>query len=148
MSDRGVKELTNNTMSKLKDMVDANTVIGDPITTPDGTVVIPVSKIQVGFVSGGVDFNEKQPDIPDKGRLGGGSGGGVMATPLAFIVVSSDGGVKLMQIAEKNNTADRALNLVPDLINQITKLLGRKKDESGSKGDSDPDSDVVVEIIE
>lgn len=153
MGSSGIKDFTNMTIEKIRDMVDANTVVGTPINCADGTSVIPVSQVQIGFASGGMDLNdskgssEKDTDS-QKGKLGGGSGGGVKVSPVAFIVVSPTGGVKLMQIAEKNNTTDRALNLLPDIIDQISNFISKKMDKSSNNNDDSKKTEIVLEEIE
>jgi sporulation protein YtfJ len=120
----GINGFADTMLGRIKEMVDSNTVIGDSITAPDGTLVIPVSKVQVGFGSGGADL----PGSSDGNRLiGGGGGGGLLVTPVAFVVISPTGGVKLMQIADKNQTMDRVLNLLPDLVDQVKKLFSKDK---------------------
>ena len=111
-------------MANLKDMVDANTIIGNPITTPDGSVIIPVSKVSIGFASGGSDFAAKQNP---KLCFGGGSGAGLTMNPVAFLVVSSGGGVN-----QNTMTAlDKAIDMAPGLIDKIKDALS-KKDKQNS----------------
>ena len=117
------------TIQKIREMVDANTVVGEPVTTPDGVTILPVSKISVGLGGGGSDFTmSKVPagQIP----FGGGVGAGVKVTPVAFLVVK-DGNVRIMTIAEPANaTADRIVEMVPDTLDRISAFLdSRKKPE-------------------
>lgn len=114
--------LMDSSLKNLKSLVDVNTVIGDPITTADGTVIIPVSKVSFGFASGGTDLPTQKP----KDLFGGGSGAGVSITPLAFLVVSG-GSVRLVQMEKFDNTADRAINMVPEVIDKIVDLIGKSK---------------------
>ena len=95
MSDHPIEGLMGTTLEKIKQMVDINTIIGDPITSPDGTVIIPVSKISYGFASGGSDFPTKTQ--AEKTFFGGGAGAGVSINPVAFITICN-GNVKLLQI--------------------------------------------------
>ena len=92
MSDHPIESMMNTTMEKIKTMVDASTMIGDPITTPDGTVIIPVSKVSYGFASGGSDFVSK--NAASKDLFGGGAGAGITLTPVAFLAIH-EGEVKL-----------------------------------------------------
>lgn len=131
MNEHPIKGLMDTTIQKIKDMVDGNTVIGDPITTPDGTMIIPVSKIHMGFASGGSDFGGKNPE---RDHFGGGSGAGLSVTPVAFMVISG-GNVRMIQLVEKNNSVDRAINLVPEVIDKITDFAG----QFTNKGDKDKD---------
>ena len=113
------------TIQKIREMVDVNSVIGDPITTPDGVTIIPVSKVSVGFGGGGSDFvNSKGGENP----FGGGAGGGVKVTPLCFLVVK-DGNVRMMSVPEPaNSTADRIVEMMPDTLEKLTAFLDAKKD--------------------
>ena len=87
MSDHPIESMMNTTMEKIKTMVDASTMIGDPITTPDGTVIIPVSKVSYGFASGGSDFVSK--NAASKDLFGGGAGAGITLTPVAWIPLTA-----------------------------------------------------------
>ena len=123
-----VLSLMETAMKQLKEMVNVNTVIGDPIATADGTVIIPVSKVSLGFGSGGSDLPSKSP----KDVFGGGTGAGVSIQPLAFLVVSN-GDVKLLQMTTSNNTADKVVNMVPDMFDKIKDLFGKDRDEEKSE---------------
>src|SRR5699024_8333942 len=106
-----IEGVMSTTMQKIKEMVDVNTIIGNPITTPDGTTIIPVSKVSFGFASGGSDLPTSNP----KQTFGGGGGAGITLQPIAFLVVH-EGNVRLLQIATSSNTADKVVNAVPDII--------------------------------
>ena len=113
------------TIQKIREMVDVNSVIGDPITTPDGVTIIPVSKVSVGFGGGGSDFVNS---IGGENPLGGGAGGGVKVTPLCFLVVK-DGNVRMMSVPEPaNSTADRIVEMMPDTLEKLTAFLDAKKE--------------------
>ena len=117
--------MMTNSMSKIRDMIDVNTVVGDPITTPGGVTIIPVSKVSVGFGGGGSDFTKKTAagDNP----FGGGVGGGVKVTPICFLIVK-DGNVRMMPVAEPaSSTADRIVEMVPDTLDKLTAYLDSKK---------------------
>ena len=117
--------MLDSTIQKIKEMVDVNTVIGEPISTPDGVTIIPVSKVSVGFGGGGSDFvNKSGGDNP----FGGGVGGGVKVTPICFLIVK-DGNVRMMPVAQPaNTTADRIVEMVPDTIDKLTSYLDSRKD--------------------
>ena len=120
-----LSDMMTNSMSKIKDMVDVNTVVGNPITTPGGVTIIPVSKVSVGFGGGGSDFTKKTAagDNP----FGGGVGGGVKVTPICFLIVK-DGNVRMMPVAEPaSSTADRIVEMVPDTLDKLTAYLDSKK---------------------
>lgn len=111
------------TMQKIREMVDVNSVIGQPITTPDGVTIIPVSKVSVGFGGAGSELGAKgNAEMP----FGGGVGGGVKVTPVCFLIVK-DGAVRMMPVAQAaNTTADRIVEMVPDTIDKITAFIDSK----------------------
>ena len=108
------------TIQKIREMVDVNSGIGQPITTADGVTIIPVSKVSVGFGGGGSDFaTGKGGENP----FGGGVGGGVNVTPICFLIVK-DGNVRMMPVATPaNTTADRIVEMVPDTLDKLTAYL-------------------------
>ena len=111
-------------VKNIKSMVDANTVIGDPITTPEGTTILPVSKISIGFVSGGSDFAAK-----NNPRLcfGGGSGSGITMTPISFLVISPSGSVNVLPVDQNTVTAvDKIFELAPGVIEEIRNLFKKE----------------------
>ncbi len=116
--------MLENTIQKIREMVDVNSVIGQPITTPDGVTIIPVSKVTAGFGGGGSDFaNSKGGD----NGFGGGVGGSVSVTPTCFLIVK-DGNVRMMPVATPaNTTADRIVEMVPDTLDKLTSYLDSKK---------------------
>ena len=114
-----VPNMLETTLQKIREMVDANTVVGTPITTPDGTTVIPVSKISVGFGGGGSDFGKNQTNNP----FGGGAGGGVQVTPVAFLVIH-EGSVRMIPVANAaNTTADRLVEMIPDTLDKVSAFI-------------------------
>ena len=122
MSEHPIEGMMETTLEKIRQMVDVNTVMGDPVTTPDGTVIIPISKISYGFASGGSDFGAKTT----KELFGGGTGAGVSVTPVAFLIVK-DGNVRTVQLADSSSTVDRALNMLPELVDKLSGMLGKKE---------------------
>ena len=111
-----IEGMMGTTMEKIREMTDSNTIIGEPITVSGGTVIIPVSKVSFGFGSGGSDWPTK---ATSKDAFGGGVGAGISIQPLAFLVVAN-GEVKLLHMHEASeNTVDRMVNLVPDVIDKI-----------------------------
>lgn len=114
------------TIQKIRDMVDANTVVGQPITTSDGTTILPVSKISIGLGGGGSDFASSKVQ---NGQMpfGGGVGAGVKVTPVCFLVMK-EGNVRILTIAEPaNSTADRIVEMVPETLDRIGSFLDKKK---------------------
>jgi len=130
MSEHPIQGLMGTSMEKIREMVDVNTIIGDPITCPDGTVIIPVSKVGFGFAAGGSDWPSKQP----KDLFGGASGAGVSIQPLAFLIVSN-GDVRILQIANNDDAANHMIGLVPDVIQSIGDLFKKEKPASKEKPD-------------
>jgi len=117
--------ILKNSIQKIREMVDVNSVIGEPITTPDGVTIIPVSKVSFGFGGGGSDFvNKTGAENP----FGGGVGGGVKVTPVCFLIVK-DGNVRMMPVAEPaNTTADRIVEMLPDTLDKLTAYLDARKE--------------------
>lgn len=123
-----LSEVLDSSLANLKDLVDVNTVIGEAITTSDGTIIIPVSKVSFGFVTGGSELPTSKPSTP----FGGGSGGGVTIQPLAFLVISN-GNVKILHMQTADNTADRVVNMVPDVVDKVSGLIQGHLDKNKSK---------------
>lgn len=116
-------DLMATTMSKIREMVDVNTIVGQPIVTADGSTIIPVSKVTFGFASGGSDFGK------DVQNFGGGSGAGVSVNPVAFLIVSANG-VKLLPVnPPAGNTVDRIVEMAPEVIEKIDSFISKKKRE-------------------
>ena len=114
-----VPNMMEGMLHKIREMIDANTVMGTPVTTPDGTTIIPVSKVSIGFGGGGSDFATNKGGNP----FGGGAGGGVKVTPVAFIVVS-EGNVRMLPVAQAaNTTADRLVEMIPDTLDKISAFI-------------------------
>jgi sporulation protein YtfJ len=124
MSEEKVNSVLSETIAKIKDMIDVNTVIGEQIKTQDGTTIIPVSRVNYGFASGGSDIPSKSQ--PDKGLFGGGAGAGVTITPIAFIVVQN-GNVRVIQVEPFMSSVDRAIQTAPEVVDKITGLFDKKK---------------------
>ena len=119
-------EMLENSFAKIKEMVDTNSVVGEPIVTADGVTIIPHSKIRVGFGGGGSDFATKNSQSD---AFGGGVGGGVKVTPIAFLVIK-EGNVRMIPVAvPANSTADRIVELIPDTLDRISNLFDSKKDK-------------------
>ena len=122
-----VPNMMEGMLHKIRDMIDANTVVGTPVTTPDGTTIIPVSKISIGFGGGGSDFATSKGDSP----FGGGAGGGVKVSPVGFLVVSN-GNVRMIPVAQgASTTADRLVEMIPDTLDKISAFI-----ESHTKKDA------------
>lgn len=120
-----VSEMLSNSMSKIREMVDVNTVVGEPITTPQGVTLIPVSKISCGYAGGGTDLNAKHPD--KENLFGGGSGCSVKITPVAFLIIKGES-VRMMPVTEApSSAAERMLDLLPELVDKVSAMLKSKE---------------------
>ena len=117
-----VSELMEETMAKIREMVDSNEIIGEPITTPDGVTIIPVSRVSFGFGTGGT-YGQANT------RFGGGAGAGVKIDPVAFLI-TKDGQTRIMPVAvPATATVDRVLEMAPQLIDRVESFVAKKKEE-------------------
>ena len=113
------------TIAKIREMVDVNSVIGEPITTVDGVTIIPISRITVGFAGGGSDYVSKNLNKQDN-PFGGGVGVGIKVTPVAFLIIK-EGNVRMLPVAAPaNTTADRIVEMVPDTLDKIASFIDSK----------------------
>ena len=120
---QNASNMLESTIAKIREMVDVNSVIGDPITTPDGTTIIPVSKVSVGFGGGGSDYVSRNVNKLDNHPFGGGAGGGVKVTPIAFLIVK-EGSVRMLPVATPaNTTTDRLVEQIPDTLDKIVSFI-------------------------
>ncbi|MGM1046050.1 sporulation protein YtfJ [Paenibacillus uliginis N3/975] len=139
MSNHPIQGLMQTAMENIKAMVDVNTIVGDPVNTPDGTVILPISKVAFGFAAGGSDYNtqngssgltggdkQQQSSLP----FGGGSGGGVSIRPIAFLVVGKEG-VHIVPLDNQTHLFERMIDATPYLLEQIQSMF-----QSGSNNSS------------
>lgn len=138
MSDHPIEGLMTTAMQSIKEMVDVNTIVGDAVQAPDGTVIIPISKVSFGFAAGGGDYSSEtksEENKQDKLPFAGGSGAGVSINPVAFMVCGENH-VKLLPV-NINSSVDKILDLVPELVEKANDLLNsklsKKKDENSKK---------------
>lgn len=128
---QNLPNMLENTIEKIRQMVSANTVVGEPIVTADGITILPVSKISVGLGGGGSDFVSKNPNSGEN-PFGGGVGAGMKVTPVAFLVIK-DGSVRMLPVAmPANSTAERIVEMVPDTLDRISNFIDsrlEKKEE-------------------
>ena len=121
-----IPNMLESTIQKIREMVDVNSVIGEPIPTPDGVTIIPVTKVSIGYGGGGSDFAMKNMPANRDNPFGGGAGA-VKVTPICFLIVK-DGNVRMMPVAEPaSSTADRIVEMVPDTLDKLTAYLDSKK---------------------
>ena len=134
MAENTISEIMGVTMDKIKSMANTSTIIGDPISFGDVSVV-PVSKVSYGFASGGSDFGSKRQEQKDAKKFGGGGGAGMTITPIAFLAVQ-DGTVKVLHIDNNPNSTDKIVSAVPELIERIVALFRKdKKDKTGEENE-------------
>lgn len=124
MKETPVNKIMESTLERMRQMVDTSTIIGEPMVTGDVTL-IPVSRISYGFGSGGTDLPSKQ----NAELFGGAGGGGISISPVAFIVIEN-GRCRMMQINSYTSSADRAIAMIPELVDRVTELLKGDKDNS------------------
>ena len=128
-----ISEVISSALDGLKNIVDADSVIGTPIETPSGTVIIPISKVSVGFVGGGNDYPGKNAQASGKNNFGGASGSGVTVKPVGFIVVNASGAVSVLNIDQPGGTNDLGSSIqtiidkAPEVIEKIKAAIGKKK---------------------
>jgi len=126
MENRPISDLLEKTMEKMRELVDANTIIGEPITTPDGVTLIPVSKVSFGFVGGGTDYEQKQSS---KHGFGGGTGAGCNISPIAFLVAKGENVDLLYVKPTVLSSVDRIIETVPGVIDKFTSFMDSKEKE-------------------
>ena len=124
---QNLPNMLENTIAKIREMVDVNSVVGDPITAGDVTIV-PISKISIGLGGGGSDFTTKHSSNQD---FGGGVGAGVKVTPVAFLIVK-EGSVRMLPVATPaNTTADRIVEMVPDTLDKVASFIDSRLEKKG-----------------
>lgn len=129
-----IEGLMNEALGNLKQMIDVNTIVGDVITTPDGTTIIPVSKVAFGFGAGGSEFSAKPlSEKHDHAMFGGGCGGGVSVKPVAFLVVKNDS-IRLLPVSGSISTVDRVVDMIPEILHKFNSFISdfkfKNKEES------------------
>lgn len=131
MEEHPIQGLMTTAMESLKEMVEVNTIIGDPVKSPDGSVIIPVSKLGFGFATGGSEFstNQENSDQDSDSQytlpFGGGSGGGVSINPVAFLIVNDDG-VKVVHIDEHTHIYEKVIDHLPEVVDKVQHLFNEK----------------------
>ncbi len=127
MSTHPINELMTDVMSNLKSMVDVNTIVGNPVETPDGTTIIPVSKVGFGFAAGGSDFGKSNGISGEPANFGGGSGAGVSIAPIGFLVVTKDQ-IRMIPVNSTNSAVDKLVDYIPTAINKVNNLIEKHKE--------------------
>ncbi|WP_284139840.1 MULTISPECIES: GerW family sporulation protein [unclassified Virgibacillus] len=163
MEEHPIQGLMTTAMENLKDMVEVNTIIGDPVESPDGSMIIPVSKLGFGFAAGGSEFNNKFDSSNGEAILpfGGGSGGGVSISPVAFLIVNEKG-VKMVHLNENVHIYEKMIDFAPKAAEKIQQMMKdsnkknqskelrndkskkKQKDDEEAKAEPDDDSDFII----
>ena len=118
-----LNDLMRSTMEKIHEMVDTNTIVGEPVTTPDGVTLIPISRVSFGFASGGGDYGKTVQ------HFGGGSGAGVKIDPVAFLIVK-EGSTRVLPVGiPPVSTVDRVIEMVPDIMDKVENYFDKKKEK-------------------
>ncbi|MBQ8356443.1 MAG: sporulation protein YtfJ [Clostridia bacterium] len=141
-----MQEMIRTSLESIRAMVDANTVVGTPIETPSGTTVIPISKVSVGYASGGVDSKK----VEEKKMFAGGGGTGLSVQPVCFLAVHADGNVEMIPLGGDGapDSVERIAGLIektPDILARIKSLFSKKKKKSDAEADGDDPVDAVAE---
>lgn len=131
-----ISDLMQESMAKIRELADTNTIVGQPIRTPDGVTLIPISRISMAMGGGGSVFGKKKDANPD-GSLGAGVGVGVKVDPVAFLIVK-DGITRVMPVAAPPiNTVDRIVEMVPDVMDRVTNFIDSRKKPEAPAEDAD-----------
>ncbi len=151
MAEHPIQGMMDTAMSNIKSMIDVNTIVGDPVTTPDGTVIIPISTVSFGFGAGGSEFKGAKETPADEANpmFGGGCGGGASVKPVAFMIVGN-GTIKLLPATPNATSADKLASLIPeifdkanDMISSVAEKIAKKK-----KKEKEQEQDITVEVSE
>ena len=130
-----INDMLQESMAKLRELADTNTIVGQPITTPDGVTLIPISRVSLGVGGGGSIFGKKKDANPE-GNLGAGMGAGVTIAPVAFLIVK-DGFTRMMPVAAPPmNTVDRVVEMAPDVIDKVTGFIEKQQDKKKAKAEA------------
>lgn len=130
-----IEGLMDSVLKNIKTMVDVNTIIGEPIHADEGVLIIPVSRVAYGFGTGGSNFGDAKTPV-EKQSFGGGAGGGITISPVAFLVVSH-GNVRMITVSQ-SSPLDKLIDLAPEMIDKLLKKFGPKEDEA--------EDDTVIRI--
>lgn len=135
MNEHPIQGMAESILENINQMVDVNTIVGEPIITPSGVTIIPISKVSVGFGLGGGDFKPSTPEERKCIPFGGGGGGALTVTPIAFLTVSGEN-VKLITIDRNETTVDKALAMAPEMVDKVANTVSAllKKDSDKTKG--------------
>lgn len=147
MADHPIQGLMTTAMESLKEMIDVNTIIGDPVETPDGSVILTVSKVGFGFAAGGSEFvlDSGGSEAKNQHPFGGGSGGGVSITPIAFLIVNSHG-VKMLHLDESTHLLEKILDLAPQAVEKVQQMFAKKNEQNNSGNQNDQSNEPKQDL--
>ncbi len=128
MAEHPIQGLMKTAMESIKGMVDVNTIVGDAVETPDGTVIVPISRVTFGFAAGGGDYEAEETTTAQSHPFGGASGAGISVKPVGFLVCSPTNGVRFMSV-ESNLFYDRLIDMVPQVMNKLEGMFGGDKED-------------------
>ena len=138
-ADNKIPDIIQASLENIKSMVDANTVIGKPITTPSGTTILPVSKVSVGIATGGIDFNSKKETKDNEKNFGGGGGTGLSVQPVGFLVISPTGSVDMINVGMEHETG--ILTQIAGFIERSPEIFEKLKayfmSKAGEEGETE-----------
>ena len=148
-----IEGLMDTAMSNIKAMVDVNTVVGTPVTAPDGTIIIPVSTVSFGFGAGGSEFGVKKntpvgTNDDGSAKFGGGCGGGANVKPIAFLVVGN-GSIKLLPVTPESSPVNKIIDMVPEVVDKVNGVISdmaEKKEKK--KKEKQEQQDYTVDVAE
>ncbi|TGE37746.1 sporulation protein YtfJ [Desulfosporosinus fructosivorans] len=133
MGNHPIESLMKTAMESIQQIVDVNTIVGDPVETHDGSVIIPISRVSCGFAAGGSEFapaDDNKENVNTGGQapalpFGGGAGAGVSVQPVGFLVVGN-GNIRLLPV-DGNVVVDRLIDAIPDVLDRVTGMFQKKK---------------------
>ena len=153
---KNFNESLKTALDNLSEIAGTDTIIGDPLTTPNGTTIIPVSKVSVGFATGGSDFIGKHSkDTNVANSFSGAGGGGITVSPVAFLVISPDGDAKILNVnnpmdsnADLGTSVDSLLNKTPTIVDKIKTIFKKNKESAEKEKEEEVEELDLSEIIE
>lgn len=137
MKEQSASGILGTAIDKIRDLVDVSTIVGEPVFSAEGITIIPVSKVTYGFASGGSDF----PSKTNAELFGGGGGAGITITPVAFVVINN-GNVTIKSVPSGDNTAEKIVGLVPEVVDTVSGLINKKKAPA-----ADPAVDAATDTV-
>ena len=150
MANHPIEGLMETAMSNIKSMIDVNTVVGTPVSTPDGTLIIPVSTVSFGFGAGGSEFSGKGKPAPvtadGQTMFGGGCGGGANVKPIAFLVVGN-GTIKLLPVTPETSPVNKIIDMIPEAIEKVNGAVSDFAEKRAQKKKEETDEDATVDVM-